>query len=263
MNIYKFELRAIWKSLVMWVLIMIVSFYFLVAGLYPMFAEGTNLLGELLEYMPSEYLLVLGLDIDNMFGYSGFYSFAYIYIGLIATLMATSISLAVFGREKKSHCQEFIFAKPVSRRTLFCAKMLAVVTALALFNVVAIAISLICFGQYGTLDSTALLASLSIPFNQLVYVGIATLLALRLPKLRATTPICAIVGLLTFFITVEANALQLEWLYYLSPLHYFSPNEVFQSGGYNGTLVIVAVVILLITVGLSVTQFLKADVKDM
>ncbi|OOO00463.1 MAG: hypothetical protein ATN35_07070 [Epulopiscium sp. Nele67-Bin004] len=69
MNIYKFEFYSIRKSLITWCIAIILTFYFLIAGVYPMFAEGTNLIEELIAYMPPEYLLVFGLDIDNMVGY--------------------------------------------------------------------------------------------------------------------------------------------------------------------------------------------------
>ena len=42
MNVYKFVLRSIKKSLIIWSITLVCTFYFLIIGVYPMFADGAN-----------------------------------------------------------------------------------------------------------------------------------------------------------------------------------------------------------------------------
>ncbi len=263
MTIYKFEWLAIQKSLITWCAILVGTYYFLIAGIYPMFTDGMKIVDELLAYMPADYLLVLGLDVNHMSGYSGFYSFAYIYIALIAGLRATSVTLKVFGREKQAHSQEFLFAKPVSRAYIFKSKLRAILTALLLFNLIVIVISFFCFNKYGELDRQAILATLAITFSQLIFVGIAIAIAVFIPKIRTTTTITATIGLVTFTIEVFINALRIRTLAFFSPLHFFTPKSVFESGGYDTYLGIYAVSLLIIMISISARHFVRADITKL
>lgn len=128
---------------------------------------------------------------------------------------------------------------------------------------VATGISLFCFGRYGTLDADAVLATLSITFSQILFVGIGVFIAVFIPKIRTTTTITATVGLLAFTAEVFINALHIRWLEFCSPLHFFTPKSVFESGGYDVTLVLYAVVILLASVGLSALRYVKSDLTKL
>ncbi len=262
MNVYKFEFRAIWKSLIFHVAIVIALYCFLIIGIYPMFAEDTSLLSDVVAYMPVEYLSILGLNPDNMFGYSGFYSFAYIYVALAAGIMATSISVSVFGREKKSHCQEFIFTKPVKRSVVFWDKFLAIMTAVFIYNAILIPISLYGFFNYDVLNFTAILATLSITLSQFVFVGVGIFCAVFIPKIRTEITITATVGVLAFIMAAYANSLGIEALYYLSPLHFFSPSFVFENGGYDVSLALYGLMIFVVSIGIPTMYVRKADLKD-
>ncbi len=263
MNVYKFELLSVKKSLITWCIILVGVYWFLISGIYPMFADGMQMVEELIAYMPAEYLLVFGLDVNNMAGYSGFYSFSYIYVALVAGLMTTSITVNIFGKEKSSHVQEFLFSKPIKRERLFKAKLCAVMTGILIFNVIATVISLFCFYKYGTLDFNAILATLSITFSQFVFMGIAIFISTFIPKIRTTTTITATVGLLAFTIEVFINALRIRWLEFFSPLHFFTPKSVFEGGGFDLTLTIYAIAIIILLISVSAKRYIKADLTKL
>ncbi|OON98375.1 MAG: hypothetical protein ATN35_05405 [Epulopiscium sp. Nele67-Bin004] len=177
--------------------------------------------------------------------------------------MATSVTVAIFGKEKKSHSQEFIFTKPVKRQTIFKAKLFAILTAIIIFNVVVIPISLFCFLKYATIDLNAVLATLSITLSQLVFMGISIFIATFIPKIRTTTTISSIVGVFSFIIAVFVNSLAIKWLEFLSPLHFFAPKYIFKSGGYDLSLAIYATIILVASVGLSALRFINSDLSKL
>ncbi len=263
MSIFKFEFASVKKTVLTWCVILLVTFYVLIAGIYPMFEEGSEQIVELLAQMSSEYLAVFGLDVDNMVGFQSFYSFSSIYINLVAATMASSISLKIFGREKKSHCQEFLFAKPVKRSKIFLSKFMAVTVWLCFFNLVAIPFSLYCFAEYGEIDGNSILATLSIPLCQVVFMGLSIFLAVFIPKIRSTATITATISILSFTIAVFVNSLQIKWLEFFSPLQFFSPKYVFEHGGYDIGLAIYGLILSFFCVMMARSRFLHADLSKL
>ena len=263
MNVYKFELRSIKKSILISCIILISIYYLLIVGVYTMFEDGMKVIQELIRNMPDEYLLLLGIDINNMVGYNGFYSFSYVYIALVAVLMATNITLSVFGREKKSHSQEFLLTKPVKRKKIFINKLLAVLTGILIFNIILIPISLFCFNKYGNIDQKSILATFAITFSQLIFVGIATFISTFIPKIRTNATIISTVGLLAFTLELFVNALRIKWIKFLSPLHFFNPKNIFENGGYDTSLVMYAIIILVLSILFSARKFIKSDLYKM
>lgn len=263
MPIYKIEFLSIRKSLVLWCSLLVALYYFLITGTYPMFTDGMVLIEELIANMPAEYLLMFGLDADNMAGYSGFYSFASIYIALLAIVMATSMTVNIFGKEKKSHCQEFLFTKPVKRINIFRAKLGAVLTAVFIFNLIAIPLSFFCFEKYGNLDTNAILATFSIALSQFVFIALSIVVVIFIPKIRSMGLISATVGVLAFITELFVNALGIRWLEFFSPLHFFLPKDVFENGGYDAVLCFYALFIVVASIGISAKHFIKADLTKL
>ncbi len=262
MNIIKFELHAILKTLLVYIAVLIFTIYSFVAGIYPMFEDEANAFSDLIANMSPEYLLAFGFDVENMFGYNGFYSFSYIYFTLIMAIMATSMAIAVFGREKKCHCGEFLFTKPVSRSKIFFSKFAVVLCAVVVCNFVVAPVSLFCFSHYGELNKEAILVTLGLTFTQLIFVGIGTTIAVFIPKIRISSSITAAVGLLTFIVCVLVNTLKIEWLEYLSPLHFFSPNYIFDNGKFDTFLMTYGAVIFFACLLISAIRYLKFDLKE-
>ncbi len=263
MNIYLFELKSIAKSIFWWIFTILMTFYIFVAGVYPIFRDGATLIQDMVAAMPAEYFQAFGFDLDKMLGYGGFYGFSYLYFALIGGIMATGVTLSVFGREKMSGCQEFLFAKPVERATLFSAKMMAVLTAVLLFGGVYSAVSLYCFGRYDKLDGMAVLATLALPLTQLIFVAIGVVIALYKRRLRTVTELSAAVGFAAFILSALVNVLDMDWLKLCSPLHFFYPTDILERGGLDGGLTVWAVIWMLVPVGITVLRYLKSDASKL
>lgn len=263
MNIFKFELKETRKSLITWCITSAIVFWFLIVGIYPMFADGMEVIGDLIKTMPPEFLIAFGLDVDNMIGYSGFFSFAYIYIALVGAMMTTSITVNIFGREKKCHCQEFLLTKPAKRKHLFLSKIMAVLTNLVVFNIITVGLSLFCFNHYSDLNTNAILSTLSVTFGQIIFVGISLLITMFISKIRSAATITATVGIIAFLAEVFINALKIRWLEFFSPLHFFTPKYVNEFGHYDTTLVIYGLLILILALGISFIKYIKSDLTRM
>ncbi len=263
MNIYLFELKSIIKSAVIWTFVILLTLYIFIVGVYPIFRDGATLIQDMAAAMPAEYFQAFGFDLDEMLGYGGFYGFSYLYFILIGGVMATSTALSVFGREKMSGCQDFLFAKPVARGTLFFAKLMAVVTAVALFGGCYVAASLYCFYRYDSLDGMAVLVSLALPMCQLVFVAVGVLLATWMGRLRSVSQLSATVGLVAFLLSALVNVLDMEWLRLSSPIHFFYPSDMLESGGLDVGLALWALVWVAVGVGLPALRYLRSDTSKL
>ncbi len=263
MNIYLFELKSILKSTAIWTWVILLTLYLFVVGVYPIYRDGATLIQDMAAAMPAEYFQAFGFDLDEMLGYRGFYGFSHLYFAIIAGAMATSVALAVFGREKMSGCQDFLFAKPVSRGRLFFAKLMAVATAVALFGGCYVAASLYCFSVYDSLDGMAVLASVALPLTQLVFVAMGLVIATYKPRIRSVAEVAAAVACVAFVVSALVNVLDIQWLELASPLHYFAPGAVFDTGGYDGRLSLFALFLLLASVVATAGHYIKSDTSKL
>ena len=104
-------------------------------------------------------------DVNNMTGYSGFYSFSHLYIALVAALMATSVTVNVFGKEKNPMLGIFIYKahearEPFGRSAWQPHSHFDISGGNPRLSILLL--------EVWTLDTNAILATLSIPLTQFV-----------------------------------------------------------------------------------------------
>jgi hypothetical protein len=81
----------------------------------------------MMESFPKEFLAAFGFSNGYVFVSPGFMPSAFTYLTLLGVMFVLFCDLVRFSPEKRrSHCQEFLYAKPVSRRKMFMEKLAAV-----------------------------------------------------------------------------------------------------------------------------------------
>jgi hypothetical protein len=135
LNIYLFELRAQIKSFIIWTIVLLSALFAFMVGIYPVFYQSLDEVLQMLKGFPPEFAAAFGLNIADFFSYNGFFCFVYSYIAIIGAIMATSLALSTFAREKRSKCVDFLLTKPKNRGNIFCAKLLSNLTILVITNI--------------------------------------------------------------------------------------------------------------------------------
>lgn len=124
-NLFLKELKRNRKNLVIWTSI-VVAFTVLVLSVFPFMAEMGKDMTMLIDNMPVELQKAMGMTSQTWSNILGFYSTYFgIYIVVLVSIYAASTATTIISKEEKEGTSEFLFTKPISRRTIFWSKMLA------------------------------------------------------------------------------------------------------------------------------------------
>lgn len=262
MNVYLFELRRAWKSAALWTAVLLALLIALIAGFYPAFLNSRAEVERALSNFPPEFAAAFGMQLDNLFSYAGFYTFCFLYLSLLGTIMAASLGLDMFAREKRAKCTDFILTKPRTRGGIFAAKLLSVLTLLAIANVLYVAVSLILCRAYGQESmGRAALAALALFFTQLVMLSVAVAAAVFMRRVRSVSANATMIGFGGFLLTALHSLLEDDALRYIAPYKYFSVSLAFFEGRFETPYVLTAAAITLVLLAVSYMNYCRDDVR--
>ena len=259
MNVLKFELKSIYKSTIIWTLTILAFFYSFSIGVFPIMNENADLLNQAVASMPQGFAQAFGVDMSLLMGFEGFYNFSFMYLSVMGAIMASSITINVFSKEKRAKCSDFIFSKPIKRQSLFGYKLLAVIIALLVSNCFYVIASITTFSQHNIGLNEAFMASLSLLLTQLIFVAIGIIISQLSKKIRSVSALSTMIGFIAFAISALVNIIEVDYIEYLSPLKFFEPIKIFTDGGYNLSFIIWASVIILLCIGISFVSYTKKD----
>ena len=262
MNIYTMEIKSQFKNYLIWTVTILAVFIMFMTGMYDAFMSSRDALENLISSFPPALADAFGIHMDSMFSYGGFFTFTFIYISLLGATMATSLSVSVFSREKRSKCVDFLLAKPVSRARIFTIKLLSVLTLLAVMNILFVAVTLMLFKSSG--DETTELSRLiwsacALFFTELVFMAFGIVFSTFVKKIRSVSGIATAFGFAGFILTALHNLLEIDAIRFIAPLNYFNTEVVFSTGSYETTYIVTAVVVFIGCLGASLYKFCCSD----
>ena len=261
-NTFAFETKAQVRSVAVWTMSLVALLVVFAGGFYPAFLESRDAVQEALASLPPAFAAVFGVQMDAIFSYGGFFQFLYTYLGVVGAIMAAGVGLAAFAREKRSSCVDFLFVKPVSRGWLFARKGLACLALLAAANVVFVAASIATYllnGQDKAGLGTLVLASLSLFLLQVVFLAVGVVVAVFARKIRSVSGMATALGFGGFALLALHSMLQEETLRFVSPLNYFNPGTVFETGGYEAKYAVAAAVVVAVCVAAAWVRYCRSD----
>jgi ABC-2 type transport system permease protein len=260
MNIYCFEIRNLWKSVLSWTLMFIILMIVLFYGIYPIFHESLQDIIQVISKMPVEFTKAFSFDLNTMVDFGGFYEFCFAYLSLMGAIMAASIGLSIFAREKNVKCTDFLLTKPMSREKVFLMKFISGFSLLVLFNIIYISISCV-YGTYFGKSLVEMLKASSMMFLlQAFFYSLGIMVAVSLKKIRSVSNTASLLGFVSFILSALYNILEIEEMRYLAPLKYFDPMQFFAST--NDTVyMIVGIVLMFLFIVIGFIRFTKEDIR--
>lgn len=263
MNLIYYETKRSLKSSFIWTVSLITLFALMMLAAYPTYNSAVDEVTELLANYPPEFIAAFGMDIKNLFSYGGFYNFAFGYIGLVGAIMAASLSISVFAREKRSKCLDFLLTKPISRESIFIKKLISCLIILIITNLIYIILAMIMYQGSGdtSIDmGTFIFAIMGLFFTQLVFLSFGITFAVFSKKVRSVSGTATTFGFTAFILSAITNIFDDKNIDFIAPLKYFEPHNVFVSGNYDTKLVITAIIIVVFCIGISFVKYCKSDV---
>jgi ABC-2 type transport system permease protein len=263
MNIFKRELRANLKSLLIWCG---AQFFIIYAGMvkYGSFKSSGVDINEMFESFPKSIGTVFGIGGSDLSKVEGFYAVFFLYFMLLAAIHASMLGVVILSKEERDHSADFLFAKPVPRSRVITAKLCAALVNIAVFNMLTYAASVLFIGQYndgnGLADKVGILM-LALFILQVLFLSIGSALGSIMKTTRKASSINTAIILGAFFLSVAVDLYdKIDFLKYATPFKYFDANSLLNGGAYS----IVSIVLCVILTGLClVCTYVKFGSRDL
>lgn len=263
MNIYFYEIRSQLKTFIIWTVSILLVFLIFMSGLYQVFMDSKAEVEAAYNGFPPAFAAAFGIFITQLFTYGGFLQFIYTYIAIIGAIMASSIAITAFSREKRSKCVDFLLTKPVTRGRVFVSKLLSGLSMVIAANILFIAVSILAYngnGQDPAQLGRLIWASSSLFFMQLVLLSLGILYATFARKVRSVSGIATAFGFGGFILSALYSMLHEEALRFVAPLKYFEPYPVFSTGGFETKYAVTAAAVVAAAICLSYWKYSRYDV---
>jgi ABC-2 type transport system permease protein len=228
MNIFLRELKANFRSLLIWGGIVIV---FSVTGFSKFAAyEGNPELIAILDGMPPALLTAFNMNAFNLTTITGFWGVMFNYFALILSVAAVMWGTDIITKEERDKTVEFSLTLPVRREQIISAKALAAFVNCIGLLLITWGISLLNASNYQTNSEFYEFVSLSMLaffLLQMTFLAIGILLGCALKRYKQASSIAVGIILGTFFLSILSGLNKdLDFLKYFSPFKYFDPGTL-------------------------------------
>jgi ABC-2 type transport system permease protein len=262
-NIYQHEFRTRLKSVIIWSLSMafIIVFFF---SLYPVFSDQAAVMNEFLARYPAQLRAAFGLDKIDLATVLGFYAFTYVFIQLCVAIQAGNYGFGLVSIEENELTADFLLSKPVSRTQVMTSKLLAAFSSLLITDLViwvSSIVSILLFSEgreYA--KSTLVLLLLSTVIFQLIFLGIGLVISLLVRRVRSVTPYGLGLAFGTYILNGFSGIFGEIKLELITPFKHLEPTYIVQNSAYNTPLVLLDLLVILVTIGLSYWLYTRRDI---
>lgn len=232
MNIFLRELKANFKSLVIWSVIIALLITIAVAK-FSAFAGDPSMLA-MLDAMPPAMLDALNMRAFNLTTLSGFYGIMFVYFGLMGAIAAAMWGSDILSKEERDKTVEFSLVLPVSRSRVITAKALAALVNCLALVFITWAVSLVAVQSYAPDQAyhDFLALEMQAMFGiELIFLAIGLLLGAAMQQYKLSSSAAVAIILTTYFMSIVASLqTDLDFLKYFTPFKYFDAGELFRSG---------------------------------
>lgn len=246
MNIFVRELKANFRSLVVWGVIVL---FFVIMGVSKFSAYyGNPEMLAVLDAMPPAMMSAFNMQAFNLTTLVGFFGIMFTYFALLLGIAAALWGSDIISKEERDRTVEFSLTLPVTRSRVVTAKALA-----ALVNCVALLLitwgaSLASAQQYqpdNEFYSFLSLCMAALFILQVVFLAIGILLGCAMKRYKRASGVAVAILLGTYFVSVisglDAN---LNFLKYFSPFKYFDPGVLLRDARIDVGFALLSVVII-------------------
>lgn len=261
MNIFMRELRANFKSLLIWSAITIL-FSMVGFSKFSAFYQNPDLL-VVLDSMPPSLLQALNMNAFNLTSVTGFFGIMVIYFSLILTISAAMWGSDIISKEERDKTVEFSLTLPVPRAKLVSAKFAAAAVNCALLWLVTWGITLVGAQNYqpdATFYDFVAVSMRSFALLQLIFLSLGILLGCAMKQHKRAGSLAVSILLVSYFISIIIGLDEhLQFLRYVTPFKYFDAAGLLRNMSLDPTYVILSIAITLIFTAGAYFAYQKRD----
>jgi ABC-2 type transport system permease protein len=250
MNVFRWEIKANLKSLLIWGVI-VIGFIFMAITKFSAY-EGNPEILEVLDSMPSALSSAFQFNAFNLTTITGFYGVMFTYFALIVTISAAMWGSDIISKEERDKTVEFALTLPITRERLITGKILAAFVYCIVLLLIMWVASLVSAAQYQP-DSEfyrfLFLCMQALFIMQMVFLAVGFLLgcAMKQYKRAGSAAVSLLLG--TYFLSVISGLNEnLEFLKYFSPFTYFNPATLLNEASIDVTYVLLSLAIIIVCI---------------
>ena len=250
MNILIRELKANFKSLVIWSVI--ISLLITLAGAkYSAFAGAPQMLA-MLDSMPPAMLDALNMRGFNLTTLSGFYGVMFIYFALLGAIAAAMWGSDMISKEERDKTVEFSLVLPVSRNRVVTAKSLAALINCMAFVLTTWGVSLVAVRSYNPDQAFYDLLALEMQAMfviELIFLAFGLLLGCAMKQYKRSASTAVGIILTTYLISIlSVMQEKLDFLKYVTPFRYFDAGGLIRNGRMESMYLLLSAAIIVVCV---------------
>ncbi|MDD4773376.1 MAG: ABC transporter permease subunit [Eubacteriales bacterium] len=264
MNIYKRELKTLFKPLLLWSLGL---FALLFIGMTKFTgvenAPGSVNLNDFMGKFPRIILSVFGMTDVDVTTLGGFYSIIAYYCLICAIIFSVQLGTNAVSRESIDGTYEFLFAKPRTRSFILGVKLAAAWTFLTLFVILMFLFSISSAAVYGfgSIETEMLLFSAAALLCGSVFLALSAFISaavINTEKASLYSNLCflfAYIMSLVYDISEKTHVVKI-----FSPLRYFTAPDLLEKKA-DPVYVIICVLLTMVFLAGAFTAFGKKDLR--
>jgi ABC-2 type transport system permease protein len=261
MNIFFRELKANFKSLLIWGVIVIL---FIVVGFskFSAYYNNPEMLAILKDFPPA-MVSALNLNAFNLTTITGFLGVMYIYFALLLSIAAAMWGSDIISKEERDKTVEFALTLPVTRKKLITAKTLAAVINCIGLLLITWGITVVSAQKYQPdreFYNFLSLSMLTVFIIQMVFLAVGVFLGCVMKQYRRAGSVAVSLLLVTYFLSIIADlSKDLEFLKYFSPFKYFNPATLLHESKIEITFVCLSLGIIAVSLVGAYVSYSKRD----
>jgi ABC-2 type transport system permease protein len=249
-NIFLRELKANFKSLVIWSVIITLLIMVAVAK-FSAFAGDPEMLA-MLDSIPPAMLDALNMRAFNLTTLSGFYGVMFVYFALMGAIAGAMWGSDSISKEERDKTVEFSLVLPVSRSRVVTAKALAALINCVAFVLITWGVSLVAVRSYN--PDRAFYDFLAVEMQamfvvELIFLAFGLLLGCAMKQYKRSASTAVGIILTTYVISIlSVMQEKLDFLKYVTPFRYFDAGELFRSGRIESSYLLLSAAIIAVCV---------------
>lgn len=252
------------SSWIIWVIV-ICGLGTMYMAVYPAFSNDADAVRKIFSNVPPSVRSGLGLDIEALLSFLGFFAFTFLNITLAAGIHAMLTGLGIFSREQRSKTTDFLLSKPRTRTNLFIQKFLAgLVTILGIwviFSVVMFVLTrLFGAGDFSLKRFAGILFGMLAVQLWLYVFGIFVSQLMKRMKTTVPTALAVVFGF--FLVGVVGAILNEPKARYFSPFKFFDYVGMAAGKSYEPVYIIIAASTTVLFGTLAYMLYRKRDIRS-
>lgn len=267
MNIFKFELKGYTRSMLVWG--STVSFFlFAYMAFFPGLSADPEAFNSIMDAFPDEVASLMGLNPDlPIMTIMGYYSLTMSFVLIPVAIQASVYGFNILSLEERELTADFLLTKPVSRRTIYFAKISAAFISLTATNITLWIASLAAFQLFKGNENPEIYKVIvllsSIVLFQLFFLSVGMVISVMVKKVSSVISFAMALGFGMYILSSLGKMLSSDFLDVLSPYNHFDPGFILVDGTYNIIPTIISISIIITSLVASYFLYLRRNIASL